>query len=46
MGTPGVSAQEAPPEVTTIHLTKNPGICIAPQYVAEGLLKIDLFANR
>jgi hypothetical protein len=34
------SAQEAPPELTTIRLTKRPGICIAPQYVAEGLLKI------
>jgi NitT/TauT family transport system substrate-binding protein len=37
------SAQEAPPEVTTIRLTKLPGICIAPQYVAEGLLKIEGF---
>src|SRR5262249_59634365 len=36
------SAQEAPPEVTTIRLTKIPGI-IAPQYVAEGLLKIEGF---
>jgi NitT/TauT family transport system substrate-binding protein len=37
------SAQEAPPEVTTIRLAKIPGICIAPQYVAEGLLKIEGF---
>ena len=37
------SAQEAPPEVTTIRLAKVPGICIAPQYVAEGLLKIEGF---
>src|SRR5262249_55638273 len=39
------SAQEAPPEVTTIRLAKVPGICIAPQYVAEGLLKIEGFNN-
>jgi NitT/TauT family transport system substrate-binding protein len=39
------SAQEAPPEVTTIRLTKTPGICIAPQYVAEALLKIEGFRD-
>ena len=37
------SAQQAPPEVTTIRLGKVPGICIAPQYVAEELLKIEGF---
>ena len=40
-----ISAQEAPPEVTTIRLTKNPGICVAPLYVAEGLLKIEGFSD-
>ena len=34
-----VSAQEAPPEITTIRLGKIPGVCIAPQYVAEELLR-------
>src|SRR6516162_9742141 len=34
-----VSAQEAPPETTTIRLGKIPGVCIAPQYVAEELLR-------
>jgi NitT/TauT family transport system substrate-binding protein len=38
-------AQEAPPETTTIRLVKIPGICIAPQYVAEGLLKIEGFSD-
>ena len=38
-------AQEPPPEVTTIRLTKTPGICIAPQYVAEALLKIEGFRD-
>jgi NitT/TauT family transport system substrate-binding protein len=39
------SAQEPPPEVTTIRLVETPGICIAPQYVAEGLLKIEGFSD-
>ena len=38
-------AQEAPPETTTIRVTKVPGICVAPQYVAEGLLKIEGFTK-
>jgi NitT/TauT family transport system substrate-binding protein len=38
-------AQEAPPETTTIRLTKMPGICIAPQYVAEELLKSEGFTD-
>src|SRR5712691_1686279 len=39
------SAQEAPPETTTIRLGKIPGICIAPQYVAEELLRTEGFVN-
>jgi NitT/TauT family transport system substrate-binding protein len=38
-------AQEAPPETTTIRLAKIPGICIAPQYVAEDLLRSEGFTN-
>jgi NitT/TauT family transport system substrate-binding protein len=38
-------AQEAPPEITTIRLSKNPGICIAPQFVAEALLGGEGFTN-
>ena len=38
-------AQEAPPETTTIRLTKIAGICIAPQYVAEDLLKSEGFTD-
>jgi NitT/TauT family transport system substrate-binding protein len=45
IGSERVSAQEAPPEVTTIRLAKVPGICIAPQYVAEGLLKLEGFSD-
>jgi NitT/TauT family transport system substrate-binding protein len=39
------SAQEAAPETTTIRLAKMPGICIAPQYVAEDLLKTEGFTD-
>jgi hypothetical protein len=39
------SAQEVPPETTTIRLTKIPGICVAPQYVAEELLKAEGFTE-
>src|SRR5262245_7569449 len=38
-------AQEAPPETTTIRLAKIEGICVAPQYVAEGLLKTEGFSD-
>ena len=38
-------AQEAPPESTTIRLGKIPGVCIAPQYVAEELLRGEGFTN-
>src|SRR6266567_4523944 len=40
-----MSAQEAPPETTTIRLAKTPGICIAPQYIAEELLRIEGFSE-
>src|SRR5438105_6471529 len=42
---PASIAQDAPPETTTIRLTKVPGICIAPQYVAEELLKSEGFTH-
>jgi hypothetical protein len=35
----GLSRRAHEPETTTIRLTKIPGICFAPQYVAEQLLK-------
>src|SRR5215475_6508223 len=38
-------AQEAPPETTTIRLAKNPSLCIAPQYVAEELLRAEGFVD-
>jgi NitT/TauT family transport system substrate-binding protein len=38
-------ADEGPPETTTIRLAKIPGICIAPQYVAEALLRAEGFTD-
>jgi NitT/TauT family transport system substrate-binding protein len=38
-------AGEGPPEVTTVHLAKIPGICIAPQYLAEELLRAEGFTD-
>ena len=43
LGGTRISAQEAPPETTTIRLSKIPGICVAPQYVAEELLRSEGF---
>jgi NitT/TauT family transport system substrate-binding protein len=38
-------AQEAPPETTTVRLGKIASICIAPQYVADELLRAEGFAD-
>jgi NitT/TauT family transport system substrate-binding protein len=38
-------SQEAPPETTTVRLGKIYGICIAPQYVAEDLLRAEGFTD-
>jgi NitT/TauT family transport system substrate-binding protein len=38
-------AAEQPPETTAIRLAKVPGICIAPQYVAEELLHAEGFTE-
>jgi NitT/TauT family transport system substrate-binding protein len=38
-------AQEAPPETTTIRLAKHAGICIAPQYIADELLRAEGFTD-
>jgi NitT/TauT family transport system substrate-binding protein len=40
-----VLAAEAPPEITAIRLAKQPTICIAPQFVAEELLRAEGFAD-
>jgi NitT/TauT family transport system substrate-binding protein len=45
LGTGRVLADEGPPETTTIRVTKVPGICIAPQYVAKELLAAEGFTD-
>ncbi len=38
-------AAEPPPETTRIRLHKSPGICVAPQYVAEEFLHLEGFTE-
>jgi NitT/TauT family transport system substrate-binding protein len=45
LGSSNASAQEAPPETTTVTLVKSPSLCIAPQYVAEDLLRAEGFTD-
>jgi NitT/TauT family transport system substrate-binding protein len=41
----GVVTAEPPPETTKLRLLKGPAICMAPQYVAEELLRGEGFAD-
>jgi NitT/TauT family transport system substrate-binding protein len=45
LGTRRSFANEGPPETTTVRLAKIPGICIAPQYLAEELLRAEGFTD-
>jgi NitT/TauT family transport system substrate-binding protein len=45
VGARSSSAQERPPETTTVRLAKIAGICIAPQYIAENLLRAEGFTD-
>ena len=45
IGAPDVLAAEAPPETTTVRIAKIAGICIAPQYVADELLRMEGFTD-
>jgi NitT/TauT family transport system substrate-binding protein len=45
LGAPPSFAQEAPPETTTIRLARSRSICIAPQYIAEELLRAEGFTD-
>ena len=38
-------AAEPPPEISTIRLERDPGICIAPVFVAEELLRAEGFTD-
>ena len=43
--TPRVLAAEGALETTTVRIGKNPGICVAPQYIAEELLRAEGFTD-
>lgn len=45
VGAPGLFAQRDGLETSTIRLVKIPGICVAPQYIAEDLLKAEGFTT-
>ena len=45
LGARGSLADEGPPETTTIRIGKIGGICLAPQYVAEELLRAEGFTD-
>ena len=45
VGSRATGAEERPPETTVVRLSKIPGICIAPQYVAEALLAAEGFKD-
>jgi NitT/TauT family transport system substrate-binding protein len=45
LGAPQGRAAEGALETTTVRLLKFPGICVAPQYVAEELLRVEGFTD-
>jgi NitT/TauT family transport system substrate-binding protein len=45
LGAPQGLAAEGALETTTVRLLKFPGICVAPQYVAEELLRVEGFTD-
>jgi NitT/TauT family transport system substrate-binding protein len=45
LGWPAVSNAEPPPETTKIRLVRIPAICIAPEYIAEELLRLEGFTE-
>lgn len=45
LGMPRRLAAEPPPEITKIRFVHSPAICLAPQYLAEELLRMDGFAE-
>jgi NitT/TauT family transport system substrate-binding protein len=45
LGISSESRAEPPPEITKIRLVKLPAICLAPQYLAEELLRLEGFSE-
>lgn len=44
-GIAGPAAAEPPPETRSIRLAKIPGVCLAPQYIADALLRAEGFTD-
>jgi len=44
-GLPRTAASEPPPETKKIRLSHTPAICLAPQYIAEDLLRLEGFSE-
>src|SRR6185436_10771048 len=42
---PSPAVADPPPEVTKVRLVQNPAICLAPQYLAEDLLRLEGFSQ-
>ena len=40
-----IAAADAPPEITKIRLIHSPALCLAPQYIAEDLLRVEGFTD-
>jgi NitT/TauT family transport system substrate-binding protein len=45
IGVPRIASAEPPPETTKIRLIHLPAICLAPQYLAEELLRLEGFSE-
>ena len=45
LGLPRTAAAETPPEIQKIRLVKVPAICLAPEYLAEELLRLEGFTE-
>ncbi len=45
LGIPGRAAAEPPPEIKKIRLVKIPALCLAPEYLAEDLLRLEGFTS-
>jgi NitT/TauT family transport system substrate-binding protein len=45
IGLPRIASAEPPPEVTRIRLVDFPAVCLAPQYLAEDLLRLEGFSE-
>jgi len=44
-GLPRTAAAEPPPETSRLRIVKAPAICLAPEYVAEELLRLEGFSE-